>query len=126
MMPALLEDLQRLELELQQPEVRRSYERLNQLLHPAFTEVGRSGRRHTRAAIIAHLVAHHDESVIESTDFQVIPISEGCAILTYRSAYRLPDGSLFNHTLRSSIWIRSDIGWQVLYHQGTPCSTETC
>jgi hypothetical protein len=88
----LLSTLHALEVELHHPGVACDVARLEQLLHPDFHEVGRSGR----------------------------PLGAGVALLTYRSAHRRLDGSLEQHTYRSSVWVEGEGRWQLLYHQGTP------
>jgi len=119
-MPSLLEELQRLEAELHHPGVPCTRERLEQLLHPDFHEVGRSGRPYDRQTVIDHLHAQTEPPPVDAQGYAVYPLAEDCALLTYRSANRCPDGSLVNPALRSSVWRRSAQGWQLFYHQGTP------
>jgi hypothetical protein len=52
----------------------------------------------------------------------VAELGSEIALLTYRSAHLLPDGSLTDHTLRSSLWSCSEVGWQLRFHQGTPAA----
>lgn len=118
-MTSLLAQLQALEVELHHPGVRCSVERLEQLLHPAFGEVGRSGRAYTRATVIGHLTAQAAPPVVTSDGFAVAQLGPGIALLTYRSAHVDPDHGLVNHTLRASVWVRTSAGWQLRYHQGT-------
>lgn len=118
-MSELLAQLSRLELELHHPGVRCSRERLAQLLHPDFHEVGRSGRPYTREFVIDHL-STHEPPMVESCDFVVQELAEGCALLTYRSAHRAGDGSRIDAAWRCSIWQQGAGGWQLRYHQGTP------
>lgn len=119
-MPDLLNELQALETELQQPHARGDVARLEQLLHPDFREVGRSGRAYDRSTVIQHLLSEAGQLAIESWSFSATAISTSAVLLTYRSAQRQPDGTLSNHAHRSSIWLKGERGWQVLYHQGTP------
>ncbi|HXD08159.1 MAG TPA: DUF4440 domain-containing protein [Burkholderiaceae bacterium] len=118
---ALLEHLRALEVELHHPGVRCSRERLLQLLHPGFHEVGRSGRRYTREVVVDFLAAQAVPPDVVPSDFLVTLLAADCALLSYRSAHRQSDGSLANHTERSSIWRRIDDEWRLFYHQGTPC-----
>jgi hypothetical protein len=118
----LLSILEALEVELHHPGVRCSRERLEQLLHPDFQEVGRSGRQYTRETIVRFLASQEHHPRIASERFSVAEPAAGVALLTYRSAHRLPDGNLANHTLRSSLWLLADVGWQLRYHQGTPAA----
>ena len=118
----LLSELQSLEVELHHPGVRCSRERLEQLLHPEFHEVGRSGRAYDRETIANYLAAQQAHPVVASETFAVTELSPGVALLTYRSAHVDPDMKLVNHTLRSSVWLRTAAGWQLRYHQGTPAA----
>jgi hypothetical protein len=53
-------------------------------------------------------------------DFSVAEIADGIALLTYRSAYVEETGELRRHALRTSLWQRTQRGWQMRFHQGTP------
>jgi hypothetical protein len=116
---SLLQELQTLEVELHHPGVRCSRERLEQLLHPEFHEVGRSGRSYNRETIVNFLAAQESQPVIASEEFSVSVLGHGVALLTYRSAHIEQDARSVNHTLRSSIWLKASTGWQLRYHQGT-------
>ena len=118
----MLAELRQLEAELHHPGVPCSRERLEQLLHPAFHEVGRSGRPYSRATVIEYLAAQTSSPRVEPEKHAVHLLAEGCALLTYRSALRCPDGSLADAAFRSSVWLRMPQGWQLFYHQGTPAS----
>jgi gamma-glutamylcyclotransferase len=121
----LLAHLQAREVELHHPGAACSADRLQALLHPAFHEVGRSGRRYDRATVAAFLLAPpdtHDVASVQSGDFAVQPLGEHDALLTYRSWQLRPDGVRDRATHRMSIWSRTDRGWQLRYHQGTPAT----
>ena len=118
-MTSLLRELQALEIELHHPGVRRSRARLWILLHPDFHEVGRSGRSYNRETVVNFLEALESQPVVESEAFSVSELSSGVALLTYRSTQIEQGESLVNHTLRSSVWLKTETGWQLRYHQGT-------
>ena len=120
-MTALLNELRQLETELQQPQCRDNARRLDELLHPDFYEVGRSGQTYDRNAIIEHLSAQRSRPIVP-WNFSVRVFGAGAALLTYCSAHRQPGGELSDQTYRSSIWLKVANGWQLLYHQGTPIS----
>lgn len=115
----LLHELQALEVELHHPGVRCSRERLEQLLHPEFHEVGRSGRAYDRATIVDFLATRESQPVVASHGFSVSMLGPGVALLTYRSSQAEPGGSTVIHTLRSSVWLHTGSAWQLRYHQGT-------
>ncbi len=118
-MNSLLFKLQALEVELHHPGVRCNRERLEQLLHPDFHEVGRSGQAYSRETIISFLSSQHSQPTVVSDGFAVAELGSETALLTYRSAHVDSTNILANHTLRSSLWIKTDAGWQLRYHQGT-------
>jgi len=118
----VLSQLQALELELHHPGVHCSRERLEQLLHPHFHEVGRSGRPYDRDTIINYLAVLETPPAVISDAFMAKELSSGVALLTFRSVQIAPDRSLTLHTLRSSLWLASACGWQLRYHQGTPAA----
>ena len=117
---SLLEQLRELELELHHPGACCTRDRLEQLLHRDFHEVGRSGRRYDRETVIAFLAAQSQPPDTESTDFDLSLLGENCALLGFRSVHRMTDGNRLEHALRASVWVRSEAGWQLRYHQGTP------
>lgn len=105
-------EIRRLEERLLDPAVRADPEAVGALLDPEFTEIGQYGRVWTRAAILAALAADPGltgASTIE--DFIVRRVAPDVVLVTYT----LPDGG----SRRSSLWRRRDVGWQMLFHQGT-------
>lgn len=108
-----------LECELHEPRVRRDRARLEELLHPSFTEFGRSGNAYTRTEIITLLLNEEESVRIHAQDFRVQILAEGVALLTYKSVHVTAAGVVERHSLRSSIWKLGASGWQLLFHQGT-------
>ena len=121
-MTSLLSELQSLEQELHHPGVRCSIERLEQILHPDFHDVGRSGRRYDRKTDIAFLSRGAAQATVVSDRFELIQPGETVALLTYRSARHQADRTFSDYALRSSVWVKKDMRWQLRYHQGTPAS----
>lgn len=121
-MSSLLNRLQALEVELHHPGIRCTRERLEQLLHPHFHEVGRSGCPYTRETVITYLASISVSPSVVSDAFLVAEMGTDVALLTFRSAQMTQDGSLEMHTLRSSVWVNTVNGWQLRYHQGTPAA----
>lgn len=120
----LLNHLRELETELHRPEVRRDASRLEELLHESFVEIGRSGRLYDRAAIVELLLNETSAPKVDARDFALDEIADGVALLTYRSAHVDDSGKMTRHSLRASLWQRTERGWRVRFHQGTP--TEAC
>jgi len=119
-METLLDTLKALETELHRPEVRCDAAALNRLLHPQFREFGRSGRVHERSEVLAEFPVAPTDFEIRAQDFRVLSLADTIALLTYRSAHVRADGRLERHTLRASVWCRTEAGWQLIFHQGTP------
>jgi hypothetical protein len=117
---ALLEQLRALEIELHRIETRTNPLRLDQLLHADFVEFARSGRTYTRNDVLYEFLSGSSLEPVEADDFELAEPGPGVALLTYTSAHRNPAGALYRQTLRSSIWIETDRGWVMRFHQGTP------
>jgi hypothetical protein len=60
--------------------------------------------------------------MVASDAFTVVQLAPDIALLTYRSAQVASGQTLVNHTLRSSLWVKTRGGWQLRYHQGTPAA----
>ncbi|MFG3345769.1 DUF4440 domain-containing protein [Streptomyces sp. NPDC048018] len=89
------------------------------LFDPDFVEVGASGRRWTRAEMIAALPTLHggaeNSTPITAERFEGTVIAPGIVHLTYET--RIEE----RHARRSSIWRRDAAGeFRLFYHQATP------
>jgi hypothetical protein len=107
-----------LEQQLLQPSTRRDAAALTSLLAEDFREFGSSGRIYTRHQIIDQLAAESPRHITLSDPF-CRQLSEDIALLTYRST-RTIALNVSSHALRSSVWVRRDGRWQMIFHQGTP------
>ena len=116
----LLEELTTLETELHKDETRHDRRRMDKLLHPDFIEFGRSGTRYTRADILNEFGPGDVLPPIRSCNFELVVLGEGVVLLMYVSAHVNARGTSHRQTLRSSIWLRTKVGWQMRFHQGTP------
>jgi hypothetical protein len=116
----LLEELIRLETELHKHQTRCNRQRMEQLLHPQFMEFGRFGERYSREEVLNEFRVGEILPPIHAENFEVMELAEGVALLTYVSAHVNYEGKLHRHSVRSSIWIKTDAGWQMRFHQGTP------
>jgi hypothetical protein len=86
---------------------------MEQRLARDFTEFGRSGRRYTRAEVLA-VEVDEIHATLPLRDLQCRRLGGGVVLVTYQSEV---DGLLAN---RSSIWRLTDAGCQIEFHQGTP------
>jgi len=101
-------------------ETRNQLSVIDELLHEQFFEIGRSGRRYDRSQVVDALINDEPGDEIHAEDFAVTVLSEGCALLTYRSFTLNAQGDIARPTLRASIWIKTGEAWQMQFHQGTP------
>ncbi len=111
-------ELERLELLLMDPAVRRDRERVAGLLADDFMEFGSSGRIWTREATLELLATEtYTPPTVET--FACKMLDGNVALVTYH-ALRI-DAATGDRTatLRSSIWTRVSGNWQMRFHQGT-------
>lgn len=117
----LLSQLTALESELHRLETRQNTRRLGQLLHSDFVEFARDGRRYSRAEVLAEF--SRPDAALDAVHVDRLELAEigpGAVLITYTSAHTTTTGQLFHHTLRSSLWIETETGWRMRFHQGTP------
>lgn len=85
-----------------------------------FFEFGRSGRMHTRDAVL-----NAERQVIgvmlPLRELAVRLLDENTAQITYISETESENDRVFAR--RSSIWSKTSKGWQLRFHQGTPFPT---
>lgn len=111
-----IETLQRLEESLWRSETRFNRDYMERILAPNFFEFGRSGKVYSRAEIIAaQSIEIH--CTLPLQDFSVHSLSPDVVLVTYISKVFDQEWEFAN---RSSIWIKSESGWQLAFHQGTP------
>lgn len=114
MNPTLSDELRSLEERLLDPEVRRDRTAVASLLATDFLEFGSSGRTFNREQILDVLAAAEPLHV-QLADFAARLLAPHVALVTWRGIG--PDGG---QSRRSSLWIRREGRWQMLFHQGTP------
>ncbi|MGW1118343.1 nuclear transport factor 2 family protein [Streptomyces tanashiensis] len=108
------------ELQLLSPAGRSSKALADQLLDPDFVEVGASGRRWDRQAMLSALPvmqgAADDGPQYVPSEMTGTVLAPGVVHLTFETVL---DG---RRARRSSIWRKSDdaSGWRMYYHQATP------
>lgn len=119
----LLRELYELEQRLQQSDERHSRQSLEALLSEDFIEIGSAGRVYNRSDIIEALASESGVR-IEISEFSVTTLSPTVVLVRYRAAISEGDSSPV-HSLRSSVWLRSDNHWRMVFHQGTPIDDHT-
>jgi len=119
----VLNQLKELEIELHQKNVRNDINRLNELLHESFLEVGRYGKTFRKSDILANIPKNTISGSIWSQDYELEDLSDDLALITYKSTMMDQDGRLSIYTFRSSLWQKVSGSWRIHLHQWTP-STE--
>jgi hypothetical protein len=111
---SLLAEITTLERRLHDPSVRGDRSAAALLLADQFREFGSSGRSYDKSAILDLMCCEAAPDGLAATGFVATPLGPGAMLLTYSSC------RAGQCALRSSIWIRREARWQMLFHQGTP------
>ncbi|MEZ9387494.1 DUF4440 domain-containing protein [Vibrio lentus] len=110
------------EVELHQYEIRQSRSDIERLIHPSFSEVGKSGISYDFASIIKMMSSEEPSDVrIHSQNYECIQLELSVQLLKYESALVAASGEISDFAKRCSIWFFTGTCWQLKYHQGTPC-----
>lgn len=112
----LKNEIYKLENLLLQPEIRKSPEKLKELLSDDFKEFGGSGMVLDRDKII-ELLPLETDTEFKMSDFSVKKLSPDTVLATYKVA-KIEAGKM-SESLRSSIWKKTQENWQMVFHQGT-------
>jgi hypothetical protein len=114
---AVLDELRSLEPIFHNKKFGTSIAEFTRMTAPDFWEVGASGKRYSREFILEEFSqrppAIADEAGWSCSDFGLRRLGPDTFLLTYML------DQAGRPTRRSTIWQRTDAGWQVLYHQGT-------
>ncbi|SFK08550.1 hypothetical protein SAMN04487936_10732 [Halobacillus dabanensis] len=113
-MREMKEQLYALETTLLKEEVRKSAERLNELIADDFVEYASTGEIYDKGNILSRL-PKEDDPGITMRNFEVKYLSPASALTTFTIFIE----SKQKHSLRSSVWILNDGKWQMTFHQGT-------
>ena len=90
---------------------------MDRILHPDFSEVGMSGRTYTRDEVLGvPRVEFQAELPHEDYHFDLVDEDVGLARYTSHDTH---DG-VERHAHRSSVWVNTNEGWRLRFHQGTP------
>jgi len=93
--------------------VRRDSAWVEGVLHEKFREIGASGRIYDRSQVIALLAAEDtDAPALHLVDPSAISLAENLIQLRWATDGPRP-------ALRSSLWLRVEGRWRMLFHQGT-------
>lgn len=122
MSPKEIAQLRDLEEKLLKPEVRRSADDVARLLADEFIEFGSSGCIFNKSQIISSLQQEVSEATVRISieNFLTRRLAPHVVLVTYRTVGSDPAVQ----RLRSSIWKFEGGRWQMVFHQGTPSSSE--
>ena len=115
---SLAQELLELEKQLLDPELRRSPEKLAYLVADDFIEFGSGGHAYDKKRVL-FLLRKQTPSRLQIEEFRVIEISDSAALVTYRAHSESIRTNGTHDSLRSSLWIRRNGSWQMVFHQGT-------
>ena len=111
-----------LEAEIHHPGRTCTRQRLEQILAPAFHEVGRSGAQYSREQVITFLLDRGTMPSAMPFNHRVHQVSSDVAILSYETDEGGQLGTRKNPARRASVWRHGEGGWQLTYHQATPAA----
>jgi len=111
-----IEKLHELEESLWKSETRFNEEYMRTIMAKDFFEFGRSGKIYSIDELLS---ASYQEigAKLPLKDFAIHEIDEKVVLITYISEVQHDEIEIGN---RSSLWIKSDSGWKLKFHQGTP------
>jgi len=115
-----MDDLKTLEVSIHQHEVRTSIEKLKELFHPDFIEIGYSGKTYDFNSILENVPKLPSDFIVWSQCYEYYQYAPNVVQVNYLSANLEEDGSLSRHAKRTSIWVKYSNNWQMRFHQGTP------
>jgi hypothetical protein len=108
-----------LELQLMDPAFRRDRARVAALMTEDFREFGASGRYWQRQTILDMMVLEVGYIAPRLEDFAIRRIGTEAVLVTYRAVREATVTAARRETLRSSLWVLSESGWKMAFHQGT-------
>ncbi len=109
--------LELLEEGLWRADVRFDLKRMDEILAPDFFEFGRSGRVYEREDTL-RIPEQPINAKLPLMNFSARLLDSNIAQTTYVSAVTYNDVEELAN--RSSIWSRTEHGWRLRFHQGTP------
>lgn len=110
------EELKRLEPVFHTPATGPERHKYQKVIAPDFWEIGASGKRYDRELALKILAEREQAGICEplsAEEFDCAALAANC----YLVRYLLRQGERV--TRRASIWKRTTVGWQIIYHQGT-------
>ncbi len=117
-MLGISEELLELEKKLLDPELRKQPEKLAHLLRDDFIEFGSSGHAYDKRRVL-FVLRKQGPARLQIEEFRVVELGASAALVTYRAVSEPTRLTTMRHSLRSSLWVRENGNWQMVFHQGT-------
>lgn len=109
-----------LEGDLLKSEIRKSSQKINELLADDFVEFTSSGAEYYyKSGDVFQKQNDNHELICDIIDFKIKQLSEDCILATYKVIKHNESNENKKYSLRSSIWKCYDRRWKMLFHQGT-------
>lgn len=110
------------EVDLHQYKTRQTKADIERLIHPCFSEIGKSGNSYDFTSTIELMKKEEPSSIrIHSQKFECIQLEPSVQLLKYETALVDELNEVSSYAKRSSIWVNTGTCWQLKFHQGTPC-----
>lgn len=93
----------------------RKEDNLRRIIHEDYMEYGASGKIYHREDEWQYLLHLDADRPIEIMDFHREYIKEDVILVHYRSKHLDKQ----KEALRTSVWVKTDEGWKIRFHQGT-------
>lgn len=119
-MECLRKEILKLENELLKSEVRKSSEKIRELVTDDFIEYCSGGKEYNYKSGDV-FQEQNDESILnlEIIDFNIKKLSNDCILALYKVIKHSNIDENKKYSLRSSIWRHVDGNWKMCFHQGT-------
>lgn len=119
-MDSIKELILKLENDLLKSEIRKSAQKVNEILSDDFIEFTSSGREyHYENGDVFQEENDNNELQGQIIDFKTKQLSNDCILATYRLIKHNEPNENKKYSLRSSIWKCIDEKWKMVFHQGT-------
>lgn len=122
-MEAIEKYIFQLENDLLKSEVRKSPQKLSELLAEDFIEFTSSGSEyHYKSSDVFQKQDDNSQLLWQIIDFKIKLLSDDCVLATYKVVKHNEPNENKKYSLRSSIWKSYCGKWKMIFHQGTPTS----
>ena len=115
----LEEVLFNLETVLQKPDVRKSVEKLDELISDDFREITSSGTVTNKQDCFVNLPAAPEIEFV-MTDFSIRELAPDLVQTFFKTEKTVVGTDKVGYSMRNSIWKKENGKWKMIFHQGTP------